>query len=122
MEDFYFSKTHEWVCCVEDDIYMVGISDEAQKLLGDIVFVELPKLGTHITNQQEVGVIESVKSASDLFIPISGIVVEHNLAVVSDSSLINSDPYGSWLLKIKIDDINQLSDLMNKKQYETFVA
>ncbi|MDI6782613.1 MAG: glycine cleavage system protein GcvH [bacterium] len=113
-----FSKTHEWVK-LEGDIATIGISDFAQKELGDVVYVELPKVGSEIVAGKEFGVVESVKAASDLSAPISGTVVETNSALGNNPALVNQDPYGeAWMLKIKCSNLAELDSLMDEKKYK----
>lgn len=113
-----FSKTHEWLQQENDD-YVIGITDHAQHLLGDLVYVELPTLGQEIKTSQACGVIESVKAASDLYAPISGTVIAINDAVKRDPQLVNADPMGAgWLIKIKAQNPEEIAQLMNKTHYE----
>ncbi|MFZ4077722.1 MAG: glycine cleavage system protein GcvH [Legionellaceae bacterium] len=113
-----FSKTHEWLR-EEHDEYVIGITDHAQHLLGDLVFIELPDLGQDIKTNQACGVIESVKAASDLYAPISGTVIAINDTVKREPQLVNTDPMGAgWLIKIKAQNPEEISQLMNKTQYD----
>jgi glycine cleavage system H protein len=116
----YYTKEHEWVR-VEGDQATVGITDFAQGLLGDIVFVELPEAGRSLSQGGEAGVVESVKAASDVYSPLSGTVAEANDAVADEPSLVNTDPEGEgWFFKLSISDNHELSDLMNAEQYKAF--
>ena len=109
-----YSKDHEWLT-VEGDIATVGITDFAQQELGDLVFVELPKVGAKVTKGGEAATVESVKAASDVFSPLTGEVVEVNKAIVDDPALVNSDPQGAaWFFKMKIADAAELADLMDE--------
>jgi len=102
--DRRYSKEHEWAK-VEGDAVVVGITDYAQDQLGDVVYVELPKVGDRVAQSQIFGVIESVKTASDLFSPVSGAVVEFNQSMADDPAQVNDSPYGDgWLIKVKPDD------------------
>ncbi len=120
-EDLKYSKEHEWVR-FEDDIATVGITDYAQGELGDIVFVELPKVGAKVECMKPFGTIEAVKAISDLFCPLTGEVAEVNGNLESDSSLINSDPYGEgWIIKIRYSDSEELKSLLSADDYAAFV-
>ncbi|MEE9553249.1 MAG: glycine cleavage system protein GcvH [candidate division Zixibacteria bacterium] len=116
-EDLKYSKEHEWVR-VENDIAIIGITDYAQGELGDIVFVELPPVGSKAEHSKPFGTIEAVKAISDLFSPLTGEVTEVNSELESDSSIINSDPYGDgWIIKIKMSDITELDNLLGAADY-----
>ncbi len=115
--DLKYAKSHEWVR-VSGDVATVGITDHAQHELTDIVFVELPESGRKIKAGDDCAVVESVKTASDIYSPVSGEVTEVNRAVVDDPALVNSDPYGDgWFYKIKLSNPAELSGLMSPKQY-----
>jgi glycine cleavage system H protein len=117
-KDLYYSKEHEWVR-VEGDLGVVGITEYAQSALGDIVFVELPKAGTEVKQFADVGVVESVKSVSDLFTPLGGEIAEVNAAIDADPALLNQEPYGGgWLFKVRLTDKAQLGKLLSAEQYE----
>ena len=117
-----YSEDHEWIA-VDGNIGTVGITDHAQSQLGDIVFVELPTVGTTVEAGDEAGVIESVKAASDIFAPVSGDILEVNTALETEPSLANSDPTGKgWFFKIRIIDPSQLTELMNEPEYEKFIT
>jgi glycine cleavage system H protein len=116
-----FTKTHEWVK-IENSTVIVGITDYAQKSLGDLTFVELPETGKKMIKGQSCCVIESVKAASDIFAPVSGEIAEVNTELESHPELINSDPYKkAWLVKIKDFSADDMKDLMNAKDYDSFV-
>ena len=120
MSNKKFSKQHEWVS-VEGDVATIGITKHATEMLGDIVFVELPKKRKNIEKEDQVGVVESTKAASDVYTPISGEVVERNQSIVDDPSKINSDPENEgWFFKLKIKDKSEIDILMNKEEYEKF--
>ena len=122
MSEKKFSKKHEWVS-VEGDVATVGITKHATEMLGDIVFVEVPEAGKAIEQNNQAAVVESTKAASDVYSPISGEVTEGNKLIVDDPSSVNSDPEGaSWFFKIKIKDRSELDNLMNKSDYDKFVA
>lgn len=117
-ENLLYSKEHEWVK-IDGDTATIGITDYAQNSLGDIVYVELPKVGATIEQFANVGVIESVKAVSDLFTPISGEVVEANALLDTDPAAVNKDPYGEgWLLRIKISDAGETGKLLSAADYE----
>jgi len=120
MSNKKFSKQHEWVS-VEGDVAAIGITKHATEMLGDIVFVELPKIGNNIEKEDQIGVVESTKAANDVYTPISGEVVERNQSIVDDPSKINSDPENEgWFFKLKIKDKSEIDILMNKEEYEKF--
>ena len=120
MSNKKFSKQHEWVSA-EGDVATIGITKHATEMLGDIVFVELPEKGKNIEKEDQVGVVESTKAASDVYTPISGEVVERNQSIVDDPSKINSDPENEgWFFKLKIKDKSEIDILMNKEEYEKF--
>jgi glycine cleavage system H protein len=120
MSNKKFSKQHEWVS-VEGDAATIGITKHAAEMLGDIVFVELPKKGKNVEKEGQAGVVESTKVASDVYTPISGKVVENNQSIVDDPSKINSNPENEgWLFKLKIKDKSEINTLMNKEEYDKF--
>lgn len=121
-EQLLYSKEHEWVR-VEGDHALIGITEYAQNSLGDIVYVELPKAGTHVKQFGNIGVVESVKAVSDLFTPISGEVVEVNAALEGDPAAVNRDPYGAgWFLKLKLADPGETKNLLSHREYEKLIA
>lgn len=116
-----FTKDHEWLR-VEGDIATIGITDHAQKQLGDLVFVELPKIGSDLQQGASVAVVESVKAASDVFAPISGTVIEINDSVVQEPAKINVDAMaGGWFFKMKIADRAQVDALMDEAAYRALI-
>ena len=120
MSEVKYSKEHEWIK-VEGDVGTIGITQHATEMLGDIVFVELPDVGTAVEKDGNAGVVESTKAASDVYTPVSGEVVENNQAIVDDPAKINSDPEnGAWFFKLKIKDKSELDSLMNKEEYDKF--
>tara|TARA_B100000780_G_C20913201_1_gene363644 strand:+ start:249 stop:629 length:381 start_codon:yes stop_codon:yes gene_type:complete len=120
MSDVKFSKEHEWLK-LEGDVATIGITQHATEMLGDIVFVELPEIGTSVVKDGNAGVVESTKAASDVYTPISGEVVENNQSIVDDPGKINSDPENeSWFFKLKVKDKSEIESLMNKEEYEKF--
>ena len=117
-----YSEDHEWIS-VDDDIGTVGITNHAQSQLGDIVFVELPEVGSTLEAGDEAGVVESVKAASDLFTPVSGKIVKVNEALDVEPSLANSDPTGDgWFFKIKLSDADELNSLMDEASYNELIT
>ena len=117
-----YSEDHEWVA-MEGDIGTIGITDHAQSLLGDIVFVELPAVGTTVEAGAAVGVVESVKAASDIFTPVSGDITEVNDDLDSEPSLANSEPTGrGWFFKLKLSVPAEIESLMNEISYKEFIA
>jgi len=117
-KDFKYTKGHEWVK-VEGDIGTVGITDFAQNALTDIVFVELPEKGEKVERQKTAATIESVKSVSDLFAPVSGEIVEVNEQLKDNPELVNKEPYGNgWIFKIKITNPDELNNLMPVEEYD----
>src|SRR5947208_2826618 len=120
-EDSRYAKSHEYIH-VEGDVGTIGITDYAQKELGDVVFVELPQVGTVLEANSELGSIESVKAVSELFAPVSGVVVEINEALAEKPELVNTDPYGDgWMIRISLADTSELNDLMNAEEYEEYI-
>ena len=122
MNDVKFSKEHEWLK-VDGDVATIGITKHATEMLGDIVFVELPDIGSNVKKDGNAGVVESTKAASDVYTPISGEVVENNQAIVDDPGKINIDPENeAWFFKLKIKDKSELETLMNKEEYDKFAT
>lgn len=116
-----YTKTHEWVRR-EDEVLTIGITDHAQTMLGDLVYVELPEVESNLDGGQECAVVESVKAAADIYCPISGEVIEVNEAVIENPQLINQDPYGQgWLLRVKPFD-RATVELLNANEYSKIVA
>lgn len=116
--DLKYASTHEWVK-IEGDLVVTGISDHAQDALGDLVYVEMPEVGQHVTAGEQAGVVESVKTASDIHAPISGVVVEVNTALEDDPDFVNDAPYGKgWIYKIKPNNIDDVSTLLSSADYE----
>jgi len=120
-EDLKYTKDHEWAR-IEKDVATVGITDYAQGELGDIVYVELPEVGTRVKQGESFGTIEAVKAVSDLYAPLSGEVIEVNTELENSPEVINQDPYGKgWMIKIKISDSKELNDLLDKAGYEALL-
>jgi len=119
LKELKYTNDHEWVK-VEDGIAYVGITDFAQGELGDIVYVEIETLNDNIQMGEVFGTVEAVKTVSDLFMPISGEIIEINEKLESEPELVNNDPYGDgWMVKIKCDNISQLNDLLDLDAYES---
>ena len=120
-EDSRYAKSHEYVH-VEGDTGTIGITEYAQKELGDVVFVELPTVGTELDAGDELGSIESVKAVSELFTPVSGEVTEVNERLRDKPELVNTDPYGDgWMVRIRMTDATEVDELMNAEEYEEYV-
>lgn len=120
-DDLKYAKTHEWVK-VEGDTAVVGITDHAQSELGDIVYVERPEAGRQLSQGDTFGTVESVKTVSDLYAPVSGEVVEVNDSLESEAEVINSDPYSDgWILKIKMSNPDEVQNLLDASAYESSV-
>lgn len=118
-----YANTHEWARVEDDGTVTVGITDHAQSLLGDIVFIELPEMENDVTATAEAGVVESVKAASDIYAPVSGTVVAINTALTETPDLVNSDPYGEgWLFRIQPADDAELNELLDAETYSTQIA
>ena len=116
-----FLESHEWARIEDDGTVTVGISNHAQELLGDIVFVELPEAGSNIEIKASVAVVESVKAASDVYTPISGEVMEVTENLVSSPDIINSSPYNlGWFFKVKPQNINELNEMLDLEAYQKF--
>lgn len=113
-----YARTHEWVK-IEGDLVITGITDHAQDELGDLVYVETPEVGSQVTAGEQAGVVESVKTASDIHAPVSGTVVEVNTDLEDDPDFVNDDPYGKgWIYKIKPDNIADVEKLLTNEEYE----
>jgi glycine cleavage system H protein len=120
-EDSRYAKSHEYVH-IEGDTGTIGITDYAQKELGDVVFVELPQVGTQLEQGDELGSIESVKAVSELFAPVSGEVVEVNEALSVKPELVNTDPYGDgWMVKVRVSTPEEADELMDAEEYEEYI-
>lgn len=120
-EDNRYAKSHEYIH-VEGDTGIIGITDYAQKELGDVVYVDLPRVGTQLELGDEFGSIESVKAVSELFSPVSGEIVEVNEALADKPDLVNTDPYGDgWMIRIKLRDNTEVDELMTPEDYDDYV-
>ena len=118
--DYRYTREHEWVR-IENDTCVLGITDFAQKELGEVVFVELPEVGHVFDAHDEIGTIESVKAVAEVYTPIAGEIVEINDALADDPAAVNEDPHGDgWLVKVKYSSSKDFDDLMSAEQYEAF--
>jgi glycine cleavage system H protein len=118
-----FSKEHEWINAADAAAAVVGITVHAQDALGDVVFVDLPEVGKTFAQGEVAGVVESVKAAADVYMPVSGEIVEVNEALRADPALANTDPLGAgWFFKVKLSDAAQLGELMDETAYTAFAA
>ena len=117
-----YTREHEWVL-VEESISTIGITDYAQEELGDVVFVEFPKIGESYKSEEAFGSVESVKAVSEVYIPLSGEVTEINETLIDSPEIINEDPYGNgWLIRIRINDPSELNHLMSALEYTEYLA
>jgi glycine cleavage system H protein len=117
-----YTQDHEWIRTESDNMAVVGITDYAQGELGDIVFVEIETQGEHLKQGEVFGTIEAVKTVSDLFMPVSGEVIAFNNEINDSPELVNSDPFGKgWLIRVKMDDIQELSTLLDASQYKNLI-
>jgi len=118
-----YSKEHEWVRIDDDGNAIVGITDHAQELLGDMVYVELPEVGTTVAIEDETGVVESVKAASDVYAPVSGEIIEVNESLADEPENINTDPYGTgWLYKISLLNETDVDEMLTPDEYADLIA
>jgi glycine cleavage system H protein len=121
-EDLHYTKQHEWVRA-EGDIGTVGITDHAQKELGDIVYVDLPKVGAHVDQGKSLGSVESVKAVSDIYSPISGEVIEVNETLAQSPEKLNAEPHGgAWLVKIRMSAPDEAKKLLSAADYQTYIG
>ena len=116
-----YSETHEWVK-VEGDIAIIGVTDYAQKEMGDITYVDMPDVEEIVEKEEEFGALESVKASSDLFSPVSGTVVERNDALEDAPELVNEDPYGNWIIKVQMRNPAELDELMDAEGYRDMIG
>ena len=120
MSEVKYSKEHEWIK-LDGDTAVIGITQHATEMLGDIVFVELPEIGSSVVKDGNAGVVESTKAASDIYTPVSGEIIENNQSIVDDPAKVNSDPENeAWFFKLKITNKSEMDSLMNKEEYEKF--
>src|ERR1035437_5806407 len=119
--EFLYSKEHEWIQ-VDESVGTIGITDYAQKELGDVVFVELPKTGDHVTAAESFGTVESVKAVSELYSPVSAQVTAVNKKLQNNPELVNSDPHGdAWLIRVELADRREIDKLMTADEYEAYI-
>jgi glycine cleavage system H protein len=119
--EFLYTKEHEWIQ-VDESVGTIGITDYAQKELGDVVFVELPKTGDHVTAAESFGTVESVKAVSELYSPVSGAVTAVNKKLQNNPELVNSDPHGdAWLIRVELADRREIDKLMTADEYEAYI-
>ncbi|MBZ5565566.1 MAG: glycine cleavage system protein GcvH [Acidobacteriia bacterium] len=119
--EFLYTKDHEWIR-MDESIGTIGITDFAQKELGDIVFVELPKPGDHVTASESFGTVESVKAVSEIYAPVSGEVTGVNGKLQNDPELLNADPHGeAWLIRVEVSDRREIEKLMTADEYEAYL-
>ncbi len=119
VDQYRFTRSHEWVCVNDDNTATIGISDFAQSALGDIVYAELPELGSEVKANESVAIVESVKAASDIYSPLTGEVLEVNPDLGDTPEILNESPYeGGWLFKMSISDAAQLEELLDFGQYQ----
>ena len=121
-DNLKYAQSHEWVSVEEDDLIRVGITDFAQAQLGDLVYVQLPEIGRKVIANEQCAVVESVKTASDLFSPVSGEIVATNLLLTTEPELINDKPYTTWIFCVKADDLSGLDSLMTTEGYEKHIS
>lgn len=122
LPDFRYTKNHEWVRPEADGTVTVGITSHAQDLLGDIVYVGTPQIGKTFRNGQQCGVVESVKTASDIYAPVAGEVVAVNVELESNPQRINEDAYGAWMFKLKPSNPDEVNDLLTAPEYEKLAS
>ena len=121
-ENFRYTKEHEWVLA-DGDAGTIGITDHAQQELGDIVYVDLPKVGTHVESGKTLGSVESVKAVSDIYSPVSGEIVEINESLADAPEKLNTDPHGdAWLVKIKLTRPEEIQNLMSAADYQSYIG
>lgn len=121
-QEFLYTKDHEWIR-VDENVGTIGITDHAQKELGDIVFVELPKVGDHVTAKESFGTVESVKAVSEIYAPVDGDVTAVNPKIQASPEILNADPHGdAWLIRVRLTDRNEVEGLMSAEEYEAYIA
>jgi glycine cleavage system H protein len=121
-QEFLYTKDHEWIR-VDENVGTIGITDHAQKELGDIVFVELPKVGDHVTAKESFGTVESVKAVSEIYSPVDGDVIAVNPKIQGSPELVNADPHGdAWLIRVRLADRGDVEGLMTAEEYEAYIA
>ncbi|MGD9761431.1 MAG: glycine cleavage system protein GcvH [Candidatus Izemoplasmatales bacterium] len=121
VEGLYYTKSHEWVKLLDNDEALIGITDFAQSELGDVVFVDLPEVGDTVSQEEEFGAVESVKAASDLISPVTGEILAVNEDLVGEPELLNKNPYDNWLLKVKLENNDEIGNLLSSEEYAEFI-
>ncbi|HAE91065.1 glycine cleavage system protein GcvH [Tissierella praeacuta] len=121
VKGLHYTKDHEWVK-LEGNLGVIGVADYAQHHLGDIVYVELPEVDDEIEKEEAFSAVESVKAAADIYMPVSGKVVEVNEELIDDPALLNADPYENWMIKVEMTNKDELEELMTSEEYEKFLA
>ena len=116
-----YATSHEWICVEDDNIIRIGITDFAQEELGDLVYIELPELGRHVEAQEQCAVVESVKTASDLYSPVSGEIVAVNESLNDEPEQINDSPYESWIFCVRADNLSDLNLLLDAEAYQQLI-
>ena len=121
-EEFRYTKEHEWVKA-EGDVGVIGITDHAQQELGDIVYVDLPKVGARVEKGKSLGSVESVKAVSDIYSPVSGEVIAINESLTGAPEKLNNDPHGAaWLVKVRLDSVDEIKQLLTSSDYQTYIG
>lgn len=122
-KEYKYTREHEWICPESGNKGKIGITNFAQSHLGDIVFLDLPAVGTQVKKSEKIGEVESVKAVSEFLTPVSGKVLEVNQAAIDEPKLVNDEPYGAgWMVRLEISDASELDDLMNSDEYDEFEA
>lgn len=121
-KDLFYAVTHEWVKVEENNVIKIGITDFAQEELGDLVFIELPEIGRQLEMEEQCAVVESVKTASDLFSPVAGEVIAINESLVDTPEQVNEDAFNTWLFSLRIKNVNELENLLDAEGYEQAIA
>ena len=116
-----YAESHEWVYLGEQNVVKVGITDHAQEELGDLVFIELPEVGRRVSAGEQCAVVESVKAASDIYSPVSGVIADVNADLADSPEKVNDDAFSAWLFSVKIDDVNELEKLMDADGYSAMI-
>jgi len=123
LKEYKYTQEHEWICPESGNKWKIGLTDYAQSRLGDMVYIDLLSPGNQVEQRQKIGEVESAKAVSEIFIPVSGQVLEINQAVIDEPSLVNQDPYGKGcLVKLELSNLSELDTLMNNDKYDEFVA
>ncbi len=122
-KEYKYTQEHEWICPESGNKWRIGLTDYAQSRLGDMVYIDLLSSGNQVQQRQKIGEVESAKTVSEIFTPVSGRVLEINQAVIDEPGLVNQDPYGEgWLVKLELSNLSELDTLMNSDEYDKFVA